>query len=368
MPEKHLPKIEYKSVKDLIYDPENPRLPKSVDGSDEDEVINWMLSNENVVELMASIAEEGYFQAEPLLVAPGKKGKFIVVEGNRRLTAVKLLLNPEKATSKKNTIQELVDEAKSIKGLGDLPVIVFKDSEEIQQYLGYRHITGVQPWDSLAKARYLRRMQMSIGIRNLNELYKSLAKIIGSRADHVKLLLTGLDVYEVIEENSFFNIKGLDEKSVKFGVLYTAINKPNIAYFIGVDFDSDRPAKRVNTKTLKELSQWMFEKNSEGITRLGESRNLQQLSKIVAPEHKKALKAFRLGKSLADAVLLTDEPQEIFKVSLNDALNKLQVARDYIHLIDEVDQSDEETLSEITKLSRTISATVKAKTLEKNED
>lgn len=365
---KQLPKIEYKSLDSLIYDPENPRLPKSVDGSDEEDVINWMLSNENVIELMASIAEEGYFQAEPLLVAPTKKGKFIVVEGNRRLTAVKLLVNPEKATSKKNSIQEIVGEAKSIRNLSELPVIVFDNSEDIQQYLGYRHITGVQPWDSLAKARYLRRMQKSLGIKNLKELYKSLAKIIGSKANHVKLLLTGLDVYEVIEENSFFNIDGLDEKSIKFGVLYTAIDKTNIAYFVGVNFDLDRPAKNVNIKALKELSQWMFEKNSSGFTRLGESRDLKLLSKIVAPEHIKALRAFRAGKSLADAVLLTDEPQEIFKTSLNESLNKLQVARDYMHLIDQSDRSDEEILIEITKLSRTITTTIKAKTSEKDED
>lgn len=362
--------IEYKSVDDLIYDPQNPRLPKSVDGSDEDEVIKWMIENENVTELMASIAEEGYFSAEPILVAPApeQKGKFIVVEGNRRLTAVKLLRNPEKATSRKNTINEIVAEAKSIEDLGEIPVIVFGSSDSIQQYLGYRHITGVQPWDSLAKSRYLRRMQKSLNIKKLPELYKSLAKIIGSRADHVKLLLTGLDVYEAIEDNAFFGIEGLDEKSIKFGVLYTAVNKPNIAYFIGVDFDEDKPAKKIKTEALKELSKWMFEKNSEGYTRLGESRNLKLLSKIVDPHNKKALVAFRNGKSLKDAVLLTDEPQQIFQSSVSESLSKLQTSRDYMHLIDKPERSDMETLREITQLSRTISSTLKAKSSENDED
>lgn len=362
-------KIEYKGVSDLIYDPDNPRLPKSVDGHDEDEVIKWMLENENVTELMASIAEEGYFAAEPILIAPGKKGKFIVVEGNRRLTAVKLLLDPNKAPSKKNSIQDILAEIKpkSLATLNKLPVIIFDNSEDIQQYLGYRHITGVQPWDSLAKSRYLRRMQNSLKIKNVNELHKSLAKIIGSRADHVKLLLTALDVYETIEENSFFSIKDLDEKSIKFGVLYTAINKPNIASFIGVDFDKDKPIKGVKIDALKELSQWMFEKNSEGFTRLGESRNLRYLSKIVAAEHKKALIAFRKGKNLHDAVLLTDEPQQIFKTSLAGAFSSLQTARDYMHLIEEPESVDIDQLIEITKLSKTISSTLKAK-MDQDED
>lgn len=279
-----------------------------------------MIENENITELMASIAEEGYFPAEPILVTPGKKGKFIVVEGNRRLTAVKLLLDPSRATSKKIAVQEIVTDARSLDNLGKLPVIVFDNGDDIQKYLGYRHITGVQPWDSLAKARYLRRMQENLSIKNINAQYKSLAKTIGSRADHVKLLLTGLDVYDAIEENSFFGIKNLDEKSIKFGVLYTAVDKPDIAHFIGVDFAKDIPSKGLNVNTLKELSKWMFEQNSEGFTRIGESRNLKLLNKIVAPANKKALKAFRDGRSLKEAALLTDEPQEIFKVSLSERL------------------------------------------------
>lgn len=365
---KQLPKIEYKPVGDLIYDPTNPRLPNSVNGSNEKQVINWMLSNENVLELMASIAEEGYFPAEPLLVAPGKKNKFIVVEGNRRLTAIKLLLNPDLATSKTNSIREVVAEAKALATLEKIPVIVFDDAEEIQQYLGYRHITGVQPWDSLAKARYLKRMQGSLKIKNLKELYRTLAKIIGSRADHVKLLLTGLEVYEAIEENSFFKIKGLDETSVKFGVLYTALNKSNVAQFVGVDFNLDRPAKNINTKTLKELSEWMFEENNAGLTRIGESRNLTQLSKILDLKNKKALSAFRSGKSLQDAVLLTDEPTEIFRTSISDSLSKLEVARDYIHLVDDFEQNHASILDEISKLGKILVSTVRTKLQEEDEE
>jgi len=358
------PTIIYKKVSDLIFDPKNPRLPNSVNGNVESEVIQWMLENENVIELMASIAEKGFFAAEPLLVSGSNSvsSKFEVIEGNRRLTAVKLLLNPELASSRKNAIAELIEEAKEIRTIKKLPVIVFKNPDEIQLYLGYRHITGVQPWDSLAKARYLKKIKSSLKIIDLEELHKSLAKMIGSRTDHVKLLLTGLEVFETIEENNFFGIKDLDEKSIKFGVLYTAINNSNIANYIGVDLDRDNPTEKIDNGNLKELSTWMFEKNSEGFTRLGESRNLRLLNKVV--NNPKALESFRKEKSLRDAVLLTDEPQEIFHTSIIGALNNLQTARDYIHLIEEPAINNEDVLLEITKLSRTISATLKAKALD----
>ncbi|WP_316771353.1 ParB/RepB/Spo0J family partition protein [Pedobacter frigiditerrae] len=359
--------IEFIATSDLHFDPENPRLPRTVKGDDEEAVINWMLENENVTELMASIAEKGFFAAEPLLVQESSlKGQYIVIEGNRRLTAVKLLLKPELAKIRKSTIEEIISEGKHVNTLSELPVIKFESSEDIQLYLGYRHITGVQPWDSLAKARYLKKLKGTLNEPDEQKVLKSLAKIIGSRTDHVKLLLTGLDVYNRIENDGFYGIEGLNEKTVKFGVLYTAINNSNIADFIGLDFDKPDSLSEIKQDNLAEVTKWMFEKNSSGFTRLGESRNLRLLNKVV--ENDKALEAFRKEKSLQDAVLLTDEPLEIFRISINDALSKIQTARDYVHLVDDKNSSYEDVLLEIRQISKSVSSSLKARFLEDDED
>jgi len=73
-------------IENLNFDPQNPRIPTSVESSDNDSVINWMLKSANLLELMGSIAEKGFFPAEPLLVIPIEEGsdKYYVVEGNRR--------------------------------------------------------------------------------------------------------------------------------------------------------------------------------------------------------------------------------------------------------------------------------------------
>ena len=45
-----------------------------------------MLDNANIIELMNSIGEQGFFTSEPIEVINSKtKGKYEVVEGNRRL-------------------------------------------------------------------------------------------------------------------------------------------------------------------------------------------------------------------------------------------------------------------------------------------
>ncbi|WP_130854976.1 ParB/RepB/Spo0J family partition protein [Olivibacter jilunii] len=358
--------IEYVPVDQLFFDPENPRLPRTVNGSDEQEVINWMLENENVIELMASIAEKGFFPAEPLLVENRVQGGYNVIEGNRRLTAVKLLLRPELAKIRKNSISEIIAEGKYVDSLLELPVIKFVSSNDIQLYLGYRHITGVQPWDSLAKARYLKKLKESLDEENQSALYKSLAKIIGSRVDHVKLLLAGLAVYEKIEDSGFYQIDGLNEKNIKFGVLYTAINNGNIADFIGVNLDDENPTQDIKEDELKELATWMFQKTQDGFTRLGESRNLRQLNKIVNNE--KALTAFRRGRTLSDAVLLTDEPIEIFRISIKESLTSLETARDYVHYLSHPSSSYEEILREIRLISKSISSVLKDKLTEEDDD
>ena len=59
-----------------------------------------------------------------------------------------------------------------------LPVLKFKERNEILDYLGYRHITGIKQWSSLAKAKYLKELRE----RKPDMSFKELAKSIGSRA------------------------------------------------------------------------------------------------------------------------------------------------------------------------------------------
>ena len=48
-----------------------------------------------VAEVAMSIAWNGYFQHEPLFVEKTSRGDMVVIEGNRRLAAVKLLLDAD---------------------------------------------------------------------------------------------------------------------------------------------------------------------------------------------------------------------------------------------------------------------------------
>lgn len=343
--------IQYISVNNLLFDPQNPRLPRSIDASDERAVINWMLKDATIPELMNSIGQQGYFSGEPLLVVPTGNATHIVVEGNRRLTAVKLLHNPEKANIKSVSVNAAVKESLHIPD--SLPVLVFENRNQILDYLGYRHITGIKQWSSLAKAKYLQQLSETLQDKDVESKHRKLAKMIGSRTDYVTRLLSGLVIYEVIENERFFNIKDLDEDEISFSVLTTALNYSNIAKFINIPAKTDFDPSKVNKRHLEEVTRWIFEKQSTtGRTVIGESRNLRMLSDVVAEE--RAVQALRETRSLESAHLLTKAPQESFSALLTQSKATLLSAQSQLHLIREVTTGDQEIIREIGELVRNL--------------
>ena len=84
--------IEFIPLDQLKLDVHNPRLPKlfSTEEKTQEEIINKFLADDNLIELMLAIRTEGFFIGEALLVV--KDGDdYIVIEGNRRLSSLKLL-------------------------------------------------------------------------------------------------------------------------------------------------------------------------------------------------------------------------------------------------------------------------------------
>jgi len=351
--------IQTISVGELQFDHHNPQLPRRLDASNEAAVLEWMLEDATILELMGSIGEQGYFAGEPLLVVPAGEGLATVVEGNRRLAAVKLLRRPELAPVRKKAVRTVSDAAKvKPDDLHELPAVVYHGREDILSYLGYRHITGIKAWNPLAKARYLADLLPTVGEGTSAERYRAAAREIGSRADYVQRLLTGLAVYnEIAEENSFFKIPKLDEESLDFSLVTTALGYTAIIEFLGLQDDMETELEGLDTGRLRELMTWMFEENDQGETRLGESRNLRQLSAIVGNE--RALAAFRGHSSLETAYVLTSGPSNAFTSALLAARTSLQAARDSVYLVDMPAEADLDVVREVQVLARDLAATIR---------
>ena len=113
--------LVYVNANNLHLDPLNPRLPEDIQNKGEEDICYALYRFFDIEELAYSMAENGYFDEEPLVAIPqslpivfhGLSGnelmqndayikfikdqttQFVVVEGNRRLSTIKLLLSAE---------------------------------------------------------------------------------------------------------------------------------------------------------------------------------------------------------------------------------------------------------------------------------
>jgi hypothetical protein len=146
------PVLQELQVANLDFDPHNPRFPREIAGGPESELISRFVRDERLLEVLTSIADQGYFAGEPLLVvADGER--YHVVEGNRRLAALKLLNGLAAAPPGRFSIEDVISDARHRPP--SVPCLVFPSADRIMRYLGFRHITGIKSWSSLQKARLL---------------------------------------------------------------------------------------------------------------------------------------------------------------------------------------------------------------------
>ena len=357
MVDKQSQPIQYIDVSNLKFDPSNPRLPSNLDGASEEEILRWMCADGGILDLMQSIGEQGYFDGEPLLVTKTHGPHFIVVEGNRRLAALKLLQNPTLIDYRQKTMLRIVDEANPAST--SIPCMVYKDREDVLEYLGYRHVTGIKSWSPLAKARYLQELSVSKRFAGVADdpKYRQLARVIGSRVDYVKRILAGLKLYDEIESEDFYGIKDLDEDTISFSLVTTALGHPGIVDFLRLASSQDLEQQNLDRKNLENLTRWTFEK-MDGRTRLGESRHFRDLNKVVASDI--ALTKFRDNeRTLQEALLYTDQPAENLRNLLQTAKRSLQDGLEQVYLVREgLDPSHGELLQDIEFLTEDISAIV----------
>ena len=357
-------------VDQLLLDPLNPRLPFAGYGQvPQDRIIDYMLREGNIAELMGAIGEIGFQRSEPLLVTPVKDGEpdwnpdqdpkrplYYVVEGNRRLTAVLLLLKPERAEYRRATISSVAEEAKHRPE--HIPVLVFAKREDLLDYLGYRHITGTKPWGALEKAIYLDQLRRARGTTD----FQGLAKTIGSRSDYVAKLLTGLKVYRTIEEADFFDLPGVQRETVRFSLITTALGYAKLNDFIGLKSARDHEAGGLDRDALRQLTDWIFRPGIEGRTRLGDSRNLGDLGEVVSEPA--ALAAFESGRPLTEAVLLTGQPTEVFREAVEAAYSRLQDAQSGVNKARSLVETDAERLRDVSRLARDLARVVEGRLFE----
>lgn len=348
------PTLDKVLLENLHFDPENPRLPQKHLGAGETDVLQYLLLESNLIELMLSIGEQNFFIGEPLLVAPNVEANgYIVVEGNRRLGALKLLSSNTEVPVMPTQVKQARAGAKFKPT--NIPVLKFQNRDEILSYLGYRHITGVKEWSALAKARYLRQLRSRYGDDH-SAAHKALAKEIGSKSGYVAKLLTGLTLVERARDSGALSRLKMQEDDIAFSLLTTGIGYENISKFIGLEDAADVDAANLKDAELEEFFGWVFGKPYGAVTTLGESRNFDKLARVVGND--RALVELRRGVPLESADMLTSGPLQTIRKLMLEVEIRITNAQATMSIAEGLDANDVAHADRLRKASAALHSSI----------
>jgi hypothetical protein len=240
---------EFVRPADLYFDPNNPRMPL-MQFANEVGAVKYMLEAYDVDELVRSILVTGWLDYEPLLV---EKNSSFVLEGNRRLAALKLI---ESATLRSAVGYELP----AIPDPKPLPEAVrvrfVPDRKTATAFIGFKHVNGPVKWDAYAKARFAVSWLDDEG---------SLADVSRALGDNHSTVRRLVDGWRVLQQaiSWGFDIDQRGAKRFSFSHLYTAIARPSVRAYLGLSEDlsdvlSNNPIPADHRVQLAEFMSWLY--------------------------------------------------------------------------------------------------------------
>jgi hypothetical protein len=359
-------------VGNLLLDAENPRLSSGPDGAVQQDDLARVLWNEMAVDEVAlSIAANGFFPEEPLIVIPSdsnqkdeKKQKYIVVEGNRRLAAIRILREPALRAKLKATDIPTIDEESRSK-LDKIPVFVYPNRESVWAYCGFRHINGTKPWDSFSKAKYVTSVLQNFGVP-----LPVIAERIGDRHSTVKRLYRGYRILQYAEEHRLFEMEDRVRNKFYFSHLYTAVDQLEFQEFLGITAEGSLksdPVPKPKRAELKDLMTWLYGRKSADVEPVVRSQNpdLNRLREVVSKPS--SLAALRAGYSLDRAFEISIGDKRRFRTALTSAKEELQQAKATVTTGYTGDEDLFETMSEIMAYASTVRDEMAAKRRKRQE-
>ena len=130
----------------------------------ETDIIKYLLAKEKVGSLAKDIAKWGLSPLERMAVVPHSelKSAYTVAEGNRRLCALKLLHDPDKAPNEATKRLFRAYASQMSKPLTAIDIVVFPDMRQAAHWLELRHDgaqdgAAARPWSAKARDRAARR-------------------------------------------------------------------------------------------------------------------------------------------------------------------------------------------------------------------
>lgn len=211
----------------LFLDELNIRLDSDSELSQSAIIID-LFENEEAYSIAESISQYGFFQDEFPIVIKKDESNFIVIEGNRRVAAVKALLMPDLVPTFKNKLSKI-----SKHGIESMTVVVAQSRLEVEQLLAAKHTLPLRrPWKPLRQA-FFYKSQIDNG-KTIDELIRLYPHV------DVTKFMRYLEMYHIVKSQPIEDPKILkivqNQRKFPITVLERLYNDKNFAEFFGISF------------------------------------------------------------------------------------------------------------------------------------
>ena len=366
------------AVERLRLDRRNPRLVGEGENASQEEMIARLYLSADLGELLQSISANGYMDIEPLIVMPDPQSsddKLIVLEGNRRLAALRLLRE-----------QDLVSKIKKSEGLSipvptigeqqrttlDVVSVRHVDSRETaRSFIGFKHINGPAKWDAYAKAQFAAEWYKSGRDQGIN--LEFIANAIGDKHNTIKRMVSAVYVLEQARKERLFDIEDRYSRRFSFSHLYTALSRSQYMDYLGLEDGwarHDPHEDQVPQDKLKELQNvlvWIYGSKEEEKRPVIQSQNpdIKRLGEVLA--HAEGRHVLETKHDLDAAYISTESVDSRFKDALIKARDNIRDAAGSLRAYDGQDQSLLDIVEDIKEVAETVHDRMRKKWLSFSE-
>ena len=276
-----------------------------------------------MAELKKSILANGYVPMERIIVIPyeHKRECFLVVEGNRRVAALKSLLQEHK--------EGVVDLSQAqVTSFSKIPCAVLqaegKDLIHAQRVImGIRHITGPREWGAYQQA------QLIVELRDIeNQDFQSIANHLGLSVVEVGRRYRAMRALKEMEDDELYADRATFEH---YRLFHELVSLPDVRAHFGWDDDS---LKFLDKQRAREFYELISPHSNEQAPKVRTYADVRKL-KLIVPHPKAVAVLLDPEKSLTEAIEIAEsivhepivESQSLTEVmrEIGRALSKLDV-------------------------------------------
>lgn len=318
--------LQSPSLGRLDLDWKNPRLPESLrhETVSQEELAVYIDQHYDALRVAQSIERHGFFVSEPL-IGIRQRDRYIVVEGNRRLVALKALSQPElreklqRQTPGWSRLQSIPEDVL-------IPVVVVSQRDDVDALLGFRHISGIEPWEPYAQARFI------VELVERNADFGVVADIVGRSETEVRSMYRDYDI--LLQAKTDF---GLDTSRAErsFGVFADAMSHVKLRDYIHAPAPryvnpEEYPVPEENKGHLRRLLEYVFGDERGRGRVIFDSRQMASLGKVLADPTGSSEDILRKTRDLQAALEGSVPKLEAARSQLQRATRALQQALQHV--------------------------------------